>query len=132
MQRTIFHEIVDGNIPCHNVYEDEQYLAFLDIYPRSKGHTLVIPKQFARWTYDVPDFGGYWETVRRVMSKIDKALSPVWFNFATFGEIPYAHIHILPRYTPEPKNGDAVFPKEVLSFSDEEFANLAKEILSAN
>lgn len=131
MQRTLFMDIIDGKIPSYKVYEDDSFFAFLDIYPRAKGHTLVIPKEPYRWVYDTPEFGRYWEVVHKITKAIQKGLQPTWVNFATFGlEVPHAHIHILPRYTPTDSKGEAVFPKEILKFEKSEFEEIAEKIRS--
>jgi histidine triad (HIT) family protein len=132
MQRTVFMDIVEGKIPSYKVYEDDSFFAFLDIYPRAKGHTLVIPKKPFRFVYDVPEFGKYWEAVYKITAAIQKGLQPTWVNYATFGlEVPHAHVHILPRYTPLDQDGQAVFPKEVLQFEKAEFEDIAAKIRGA-
>ena len=86
-------------MPSYKVYENELFYGFLDIFPRSKGHTLIIPKKHHRWVYDVPEFSAYWETVLTVTKSIQKALQPKWVSYLTFGLIvAHAHIHIVPRY----------------------------------
>lgn len=132
MQRTVFMDIIEGKIPCYKVYEDDNFFAFLDIYPRAKGHTLVIPKKPFRFVYDVPEFGTYWEVVYKITAAIQKGLQPTWVNYATFGlEVPHAHIHILPRYTQEDKKGEEVFPKQTLKFTGKEFEQIAAAIRSS-
>lgn len=114
MQHTIFHDIVAKKIPAHIMYENDHFMAFLDIFPRTKGHTLVIPKTPYEWVYDVPNFGKYWETVLRVTRGIQEALHPSFVTYATHGlEIRYAHIHILPRYGEIDAAKHQVFPKDV-------------------
>lgn len=131
MQRCIFNDIVEGKMPSYKVYEDEQFYAFLDAFPRTKGHTLVVPKTQYRWTYDVPNFGEYWEIVLKVTKAMQKGLAPVWINYLTFGlEVPYAHVHILPRYTPVDEKAPA-FPPEVLQFGKKEFEAIAEQIRAA-
>lgn len=99
MDNCIFCKIIKGEIPCHKVYEDEKYLAFLDINPVSIGHTLLIPKEHHRWVYDVPNFGEYWQTAQKIAVSIkDSSLNPEYISFITMGnEVPHAHIHIIPR-----------------------------------
>ncbi|MCX7996133.1 MAG: HIT family protein [Patescibacteria group bacterium] len=130
MQRSVFNDIVEGKVPCHKIWEDEQYLAFLDIYPRTKGHALVLPKTQYRWTYEVPDFGGYWEAARTVLRGIEAALKPVWFSFFTYGAVPYAHIHILPRYEEIDDSEQNVLPPAEPA-DPEELAKIAAEIRTA-
>ncbi|MGB9883235.1 MAG: HIT family protein [Microgenomates group bacterium] len=99
MSNCIFCKIVKGDLPCYKVWEDEKYLAFLDINPASKGHTLLIPKNHYQWVYDVPNFGEYWEKALFVTKKIQKALKPKYISYFTHGVlVPHAHIHIIPRY----------------------------------
>lgn len=100
MNDCVFCKIVAKKLPCYKVYEDDKFLAFLDVYPRTKGHTLVVPKQHYRWVYDVPEFGAYWETALKVVKALRKTLSPSFISFITHGlDVPHAHIHIFPRYS---------------------------------
>lgn len=99
MDECIFCKIVNGEIPCYKVYEDDSFLAFLDIKPVNQGHTLVIPKKHYRWVWDVEDFSAYWEFARRVTKSLIEKLNAEKVNYVTLGEaIPHAHIHIVPRY----------------------------------
>ena len=61
MDNCIFCKIINSEIPCTKIYEDENYLAFLDVEPKSEGHTLLIPKKHYRWIYDVENFSEYFE-----------------------------------------------------------------------
>jgi histidine triad (HIT) family protein len=107
MSNCIFCQIAAGESPCYKIYEDKEFIAFLDIYPRVKGHVLLIPKKHYRWIYDVPHFGKYWEAALKITKALQKALNPEFVNYVTYGiDIPHAHIHILPRtygkaYVPE-------------------------------
>jgi len=123
MDDCIFCKIVTGKLPCYKVYEDEKYIAFLDIFPRTKGHAMVIPKTHYRWVYDVPDFGEYWEVILKVTKAIKKALVPDFINYITYGmDVPHAHIHILPQ------SGQAqVFP-EIKKMSSEELQKITDQI----
>ncbi len=100
MDNCIFCQIVAGKIPCHQVYQDDQFLAFLDINPITPGHTLVIPKKHYRWVYDLPNFGQYWQVAQKVALNIKNSrLKPESISFITMGdEVPHAHIHIIPRH----------------------------------
>lgn len=129
MQRCIFNDIVEKKVPAYTVYEDDKYLAFLDIFPHSKGHTLVIPKTQYRWSYEVPDFGEYWETVLTVTRKIQAALQPAWVNYYTHGLIPYAHVHILPRF--EEMSEDAPIIPKTDKPNQDEFEAVALKIREA-
>jgi histidine triad (HIT) family protein len=95
----IFCKIVKGEIPSYKVYEDADFLAFLDIRPLTKGNTLIIPKKHFRWTYDVPNFGAYFEVAKKVGLATQKAFDAKWLSFLTLGwEVPHAHIRVIPRY----------------------------------
>lgn len=103
---TIFHNILRGDIPNYTVYEDEAVLAFLDIAPCTKGHTLVIPKVYAQTLLDLPDdtLAGYLTGIKRTMERLDAVLSPdgytVGWNMkeAAGQAVPYVHCHIMPRW----------------------------------
>lgn len=129
MDDCIFCKIVNGKSPSYKVYEDEKFYGFLDIFPKEKGHTLVIPKKHYKWVYDVPDFGEYWETVLKITKSIQKSLNPFFVTYLTFGlQVSHAHIHIIPYYkelTPEEASNLKV------NFSKEEFTDIAKKISSA-
>ncbi len=97
--KDIFCKIISGELPSYKVYEDEEFLGFLDIFPRTEGHTLLIPKKHYQWVYDVPDFAQYWLTVLKITRAMQKALKPTFISYVTHGlEIPHAHIHIMPRH----------------------------------
>lgn len=95
----IFCKVISGEAPSYKVYEDEKFIAILDIFPVTKGHVLVIPKSHYTWTYDVPEFGQYFEVAKKMQRAIHKAISPKWTQFFTHGLIQHAHIHVIPRYT---------------------------------
>jgi len=98
MDDCIFCKIVNGDIPCQKIAENDDFLAFLDIHPFTLGHTMVIPKKHYRWVYDVPNFGEYWEFTKQVTKKINNTLNPLYFSYLTMGnQVPHAHIHIIPR-----------------------------------
>ena len=129
MDTCIFCKIAQGKAPSYRVYEDEYFVGFLDIFPISKGHTVLVPKKHYRWTYDVENFGAYWEAAKKTAVQIQKALNAPWLQFATHGQIPHAHIHIIPRYdkvetAPQVANGG-----KPLAFSKEELAQIHKSIV---
>lgn len=103
---TIFRKIIDGEIPCYKVYEDEHCLAFLDIEPQAKGHTLVIPKIDGATLFELDDNAvkNLFVAVKRSMEKIREALHPDGFNIGiNHGDaggqlVPHVHVHIFPRY----------------------------------
>lgn len=94
----IFCKIVRGDIPAHVVYEDDSYLAFLDINPQSPGHTQVIPKEHHRWVWDVPDVGSYFEVAREIAKAQQQAFETDWILSKIIGdEVPHAHIWVFPN-----------------------------------
>ncbi|MDD2482747.1 MAG: HIT domain-containing protein [Candidatus Shapirobacteria bacterium] len=101
MDDCIFCKIIKGEIPCHKIYEDDNFLAFLDINPVAVGHTLLIPKTHYRWVYDVSNFGNYWQVAQKIALAIKNSdLNPEYVSFLTMGnEVHHAHIHIIPRST---------------------------------
>lgn len=126
MANCIFCQIVEKKIPCYQVYEDEFFLGFLDIYPRVLGHTLLIPKKHYRWVYEVPEFGKYWQAALKITCAIQKALNPDFVSYVTHGlDVEHAHIHIMPRTKLEP-----AFVPEIKKVSKTEFENIAKKISS--
>lgn len=106
MPDCIFCKIVRGEVPNHTVYEDENVLAFLDIFPSAKGHTVVILKRHAETYFDLSDdeIAKLSIGVKKAMEKIQSVLKPDGFNVgwnqkSAGGQvIPYLHIHIFPRY----------------------------------
>jgi len=126
MEDCIFCKIVTGQIPSYKIYEDAKYLGFMDIFPRAKGHTLVIPKKHYQWVYDVPEFGEYWEVTKKVSMNIQKQLNARFVSYVTLGEeVPHAHIHILPQ-TSEGIQG--IKFTEVIKMEKEEIGKLAENI----
>lgn len=93
----IFCKIVAGMIPAHKVYEDENFLAFLDIHPQTSGHTQVIPKQHYRWVWDVPNVGEYFEIVSKIAHAQRKAFGTEFVLSKIIGdEVAHAHIWVFP------------------------------------
>ncbi|WP_407175035.1 HIT family protein [Bradyrhizobium sp. STM 3562] len=96
MTECVFCKIVRGEVPSTRVYEDEDYLAFLDIRPQSPGHTLVIPKRHVRWVWDVPNAGAYFEVVWKIARAMQKAFCPEIHASILGEEVPHAHIWLYP------------------------------------
>ena len=101
----LFCRIAKKEIPAEVVYEDADFLAFLDINPRSPGHTLVIPKRHYRWVWQVPEAGTYFEVVKKIALAQQKTFrtEAIWSRI-TGDEIPHAHIWIFPH--PKEARGD--------------------------
>lgn len=101
----IFCKIVRGEVPAHKVYEDDEFLAFLDIRPLAPGHTLIIPKTHYRWVWDVPNIGAYFETTRALARALQKAFNVDEVHARVVGEeVAHAHIWVYPA--PDKATGD--------------------------
>lgn len=124
---TIFSRIVAGEIPCHKVAENEEFFAFLDINPVAKGHTLVIPKSEVDYIFDIDDkkLGRMMAFAKRVARAQEAAIACKRVGLAVMGlEVPHAHIHLVPIT----KESDMYFGGAKLSLSQEELAEIAKNI----
>jgi len=101
----VFCKIVAGDIPAHKVYEDEHFLAFLDIRPLAPGHTLVIPKEHHRWVWDVADMGSYFSVVQKIAKVLQKISGTDEVHMKVVGEeVPHAHVWVFPA--PDKATGD--------------------------
>src|SRR4051812_2012124 len=93
----IFCKIIAGEIPAEKLYEDEKFLAFLDIRPLSPGHALVIPKNHYRWVWDVPEIGQYFEIVKKIALAQQKAFGIDAIHSKIIGEeVEHAHVWVYP------------------------------------
>ncbi len=126
---SIFSKIVAGEIPCYKVAETDKYLAFLDVFPMQKGHTLVIPKIEVDYLFDLDEetYNGLWTFARTVANAVDSAMDCERVGVSVLGmEVPHAHIHLVPLKT----EGDLSFSLPKLKFSREEFNEIATSIAS--
>jgi histidine triad (HIT) family protein len=126
---TIFHKIVRGDIPTTKVYEDENFLAFLDIMPVALGHTLLIPKKHYTWIQDMPDqeYADFFLKAKEMIKKIKLGLSCDYVQMSVIGdEVPYVHIHLIPRF----KN-DGIKEMERKKYEVEQAEEFAGKIKSA-
>jgi len=125
---TIFTKIINGEIPSYKVAESEDFYAFLDINPNSKGHTLCIPKKEVNKIFDL-DKETYLNLMafsRRVAKAIEKSVPCERIGMSVIGlEVPHVHVHLIPLHTME----DARFQNKT-KLSDEEFKNIAVLIAS--
>lgn len=124
---TIFSKIISGEIPCYKIAESEKYLAFLDINPLAKGHTLVIPKQETDYIFNINDeeLAGLHLFAKKIAKAIEKAVSCKRIGMAVIGlEVPHAHIHLIPIN----HVGDINFSNPKLSFSKSEMEQVAEKI----
>jgi len=127
---TIFTRIVNGEIPCYKVAEDENFLAFLDINPLQEGHTLVIPKKEINYIFDIENelHAGLWNFAKKTGKAIEKVVPCQRIGITVIGlEVPHAHIHLIPLKTMY----DMDFRKPKLKFTPEEFMKIAENIAAA-
>jgi len=124
----IFCQIVKGKIPCYKIYEDKDFLGFLDIYPLNPGHALLIPRKHYRWVNQVSDFGKYWEIAGELSQVIERVLKADHSCFITLGqEVAHAHIHIVPRY-PEDDLGGTIDWSKKKKIDKEKMKEISKNI----
>lgn len=98
MDTCIFCKIVKREIAAHIVYEDSDFLAFLDIHPQSPGHAQIIPKDHYRWVWDVPSVGAYFEVARKIALAQRKAFDTDFILSKVVGdEVPHAHVWVFPN-----------------------------------
>ena len=125
---SIFTKIVNGEIPCYKVAEDELHLAFLDVMPIAKGHTLVIPKKEVDLIFDLDEeeYKNLWAFAQKVAKKLKAAVPCVRVGVAVVGlEVPHAHIHLVPMNEIKDLN----FMNERLKFTPEEYQEIQQEIV---
>ena len=99
---SLFTRIINGEIPCHKIAEDDNYLAFLDIMPLVPGHTLVIPKREVDYIFDLDDdlLSGLLVFAKPIAKAIEKAVPCKRIGIAVIGlEVPHAHVHLVPLHT---------------------------------
>lgn len=123
MDDCIFCKIVKGKVPSKKVFEDKDFFAFLDINPLNPGHSLVVPKKHYRWTWDVPNFGEYWEVAKKVAKGIMKATKAPMIEFLTHGtDVYHAHIWVVPVFEGEEGFIDASDRKKLKESEMEEIS----------
>lgn len=124
---TLFSRIVSGEIPCHKIAENDQFLAFLDIMPLAEGHTLVIPKQEIDYIFDLPDdlLAGLILFAKSLAPALQQAVPCKRIGVSVIGlEVPHAHVHLIPMNT----ISDVNFSRPKLTPSQDELAATAERI----
>lgn len=132
----IFAKILRGEAPALKVFEDAEAIAFLDIFPRATGHTLVVPKHPSRTVFDLPAarIGPYMQRVQRVAAGVRAALNPdgvmlVQFNGAPAGQtVFHLHFHIIPRLSGERLFAEGQSPRADVATLDPLARKIAAEI----
>ena len=126
---SIFTRIVNGEVPCYKVAEDDKYFAFLDINPMTKGHTLVIPKREEDYIFDLQaeELSGLFLFAQKIAVAIKDAVPCTRVGVAVLGlEVPHAHVHLVPIVTEKDMN----FSNPKLKLSPEEMISIAESIAS--
>lgn len=124
---TIFTKIIDGEIPCYRIAENDQFLAFLDINPVAKGHVLVVPKQEVDYLFDLDDdtLSGLLLFAKTIAKAIEKVVPCNRIGVTVIGlEVPHAHVHLIPIQ----EIGDMNFSKPKLTFEAHDMRALAEAI----
>ncbi len=123
---SIFTKIIEGEIPCYKVAENDDFLAFLDINPNAKGHTLVIPKMEVNKLFDLEEtaYNGLMSFSRKVAIALEKAVVCKRVGVSVIGlEVPHVHVHLIPLNS----MSDIDF-KHKISMKKEDFEHLASAI----
>ena len=123
---SIFTKIVKGEIPCYKIAEDENFLAFLDVNPNAKGHTLCIPKKEIDKIFEIDDdlYVGLMQFAKKIAVALEKTIPCKRIGMAVIGlEVPHAHVHLIPLN----EMNEMRFENKV-SLTKEEFEALALEI----
>lgn len=126
---TIFTRIINGEIPCYKIAEDDRFFAFLDINPLAKGHTLIVPKKEVDYIFDLDDtlLAGLNVFAKKIARAIDKSVECKRVGIAVIGlEVPHAHVHLIPLNN----IGDLNFANPKLKLSPDEFKSIADTIIS--
>ena len=127
---SVFSRIVAGEIPCHRIAEDEEFLAFLDITPVAMGHTLVVPKLEIDYIFDMDDdtLGRLFSFSKKVAIQLKRAVPCRRVGMSVIGlEVPHAHVHLLPMNT----MSDINFSGERVKMTQEQLEALASAIRNA-
>ena len=123
---SIFTKIIKGEIPCYKIAEDDNFLAFLDVNPNAKGHTLCIPKLEIDKIFDIEDdlYGSLMQFSKKIAVALEKTVPCKRIGMAVIGlEVPHAHVHLIPL-----NEMDEMRFQNKVSLSKEEFETLAKNI----
>lgn len=97
MTDCVFCKIVDGSIPSYKIYEDDKFLAFLDISQVTDGHTLLIPKKHCRWVWDIENIGDFYVVAKKIVQNIQKVTGEDFVMSLTWGrDVHHAHLHLVP------------------------------------
>lgn len=124
---SVFSKIIAGEIPCYKISENDNFIAFLDVFPLKKGHTLVVPKKEVDYIFDLDNetYIGLMAFSKQIANAIKQAIPCNRVSVGVFGlEVPHAHVHLIPMNT----MNDVNFSNEKLKLSKEEFEEVALQI----
>ena len=127
---SIFTKIINREIPAYIIDETDEFIAFLDVFPLAKGHTLVIPKKEVDYLFDLDEttYQRLWNFAKKVAVKVGNAVPCSRIGIAVIGlEVPHAHIHLVPINNVS----DIDFSRPKLHFSKEEFIDIQNKIIKA-
>ncbi|MFI0491265.1 HIT family protein [Flavobacterium sp.] len=123
---SIFTKIIKGEIPCYKIAEDDNFLAFLDVNPNAKGHTLCVPKQEINKIFDIEDelYLGLMQFSKKIAIALEKTVPCKRIGMAVVGlEVPHAHVHLIPL-----NEMDEMRFQNKVTLTKDEFETLVKEI----
>lgn len=124
---TLFSRIIQGEIPCYKIAEDEKYYAFLDIHPLTKGHTLVVPKQETDYIFDLDNetLAGSMLFAKKIAMKIKQKVACKRVAIVVLGmEVPHVHIHLIPINSED----DVDFHRAKLQLTPDEFIEIQSKL----
>lgn len=127
---SIFTKIINREIPAYIIEENDDFIAFLDVFPLAKGHTLVIPKKQVDYIFDLDEetHSALWKFAKRVSDQVNSAIECKRIGVAVIGlEVPHAHIHLVPLNNVE----DINFSKPKLKLEESEFIAIHQRIMKA-
>lgn len=127
---SIFTKIIRGEIPCHKIAENDEFIAFLDMSPLTKGHTLVVPKIEVDYIFALEEttYLELWKFAKRVAAALEQTMACRRIVTSVIGiEVPHTHIHLIPLNVMD----DCNFSRPKLSLPDEEMKEIAQKIRAA-
>ena len=131
MQDSIFTKIINKELPCYKIAENNNFIAFLDIVPLKKGHTLVVPKIQVDYIYDLPDkvLSDLFIFSKTIAKKIESVIDCKRVGVAVIGlEVPHAHVHLVPIN----EISDMNFQNQRIELNKEDFQNIRDKIIESN
>lgn len=127
MQTSIFTKIINKEIPAYIIDENDDFIAFLDVFPLAKGHVLVVPKIQVDYIFDLEPkiYAGLWLFANKIAKRLEKAMPCKRIGIAVIGlEVPHAHVHLIPLQSME----DINFSRPKLKLSKEEMEDILSKI----